>query len=248
MRAGLERHLGAAAATLVTVLALLPDGLDARGFTSKKTGKTIEAEIVSATGDKVVIRREDGKQFTVPVKTLSEDDQKFIAQWKEDNPNVNFRYRFDKKRLEKVGNGSNAAERWAYEIEIHNQGLEDVEGLEIKYTLFRTLRDRYARGKKNTTSEAAEGSAKIALIKRGNSGSATSKAITIQKRNSVSRSYSGRTITETYTKWNESLSGIRLSVYKDGKLLDTTEFGSTVPDGRNLSPSSGSRSFFNPPR
>jgi formylglycine-generating enzyme required for sulfatase activity len=48
------------------------------------TGKfSVTAELVEVRGDKVVLRREDGKQITVPLAKLSAEDQQFLTQRKE---------------------------------------------------------------------------------------------------------------------------------------------------------------------
>ena len=51
-----------------------------RIFTNK-SGRTIEARIVSSTGTKVTISRKDGKTFTIALSSLSEADQNYIQTW-----------------------------------------------------------------------------------------------------------------------------------------------------------------------
>jgi hypothetical protein len=51
-----------------------------RTFTNK-SGKKIEARIVSSEGSKVTIARKDGKSFTIPLSSLSEADQNYIQTW-----------------------------------------------------------------------------------------------------------------------------------------------------------------------
>ena len=54
---------------------------------SNKTGKKITARILSVAGNKVTIVREGGGQFTIPITALSEEDKRFIDEWKRANPN-----------------------------------------------------------------------------------------------------------------------------------------------------------------
>ena len=51
-----------------------------RTFTNK-SGKKIEARIVSSEGSKVTIARKDGKSFTIPLSSLSDADQNYIQTW-----------------------------------------------------------------------------------------------------------------------------------------------------------------------
>lgn len=56
--------------------------LSARTWTDTK-GRQLEADIVSKTGDSVTVSRsDDGKEYTIPLDTLSEADQAFVKSWK----------------------------------------------------------------------------------------------------------------------------------------------------------------------
>lgn len=59
---------------------LAPQGW-AGPFTDAK-GRVIEAEIVSVTADRVTLRREDGKAFTLEIARFSAADQTHIRAWK----------------------------------------------------------------------------------------------------------------------------------------------------------------------
>jgi hypothetical protein len=54
--------------------------MDAREFTGKN-GKKIEAEILSKTAREVELKLKDGRTLKVPLSSLSEGDQLFIATW-----------------------------------------------------------------------------------------------------------------------------------------------------------------------
>lgn len=58
--------------------------LSARQFTST-SGKVIDADISFVAGSKVTLRRENGKTVSVALKLFSDEDQKFILDWKEKN-------------------------------------------------------------------------------------------------------------------------------------------------------------------
>jgi len=65
----------------VAVLFLAPLSSAQREFTSSD-GKKLQAEITAASETEVTLKREkDGKDFTIPLDRLSEDDQKFVAAW-----------------------------------------------------------------------------------------------------------------------------------------------------------------------
>jgi hypothetical protein len=51
-----------------------------RDFTDPN-GNTITAEIVSATGSTVTMKRSNGRSFTTKISVFSEDDQKYIKEW-----------------------------------------------------------------------------------------------------------------------------------------------------------------------
>jgi hypothetical protein len=68
-----------------TALAILfgPAAAEARTFTSRN-GKTLEAEIVSATDKQVELKTPAGKTFNVPLSSLSDKDQLEIGIWREE--------------------------------------------------------------------------------------------------------------------------------------------------------------------
>ncbi len=53
----------------------------ARTFTNQ-AGKSMEADVVSVAGDKVKLKRADGKEYELPLSALSEADQAFLKEWK----------------------------------------------------------------------------------------------------------------------------------------------------------------------
>ncbi|WP_411847057.1 SHD1 domain-containing protein [Roseibacillus persicicus] len=67
---------------LILPLLLLATSLTAevRTWTSQ-AGSKIEAEVVEVAGDKVTLKRSDGKEITAPIASLSEADQKFLREY-----------------------------------------------------------------------------------------------------------------------------------------------------------------------
>jgi copper chaperone CopZ len=52
---------------------------ESRTWTDAESGKTIEGELVSVDGEKVTLKRADGKTFTLDASRFSAADQEFIA-------------------------------------------------------------------------------------------------------------------------------------------------------------------------
>lgn len=66
---------------LGTILALAPPCFAQREFTSND-GKKLRAEIVGASESDVTLKRTtDGKEFTIPLNRLSEEDQSVVEAW-----------------------------------------------------------------------------------------------------------------------------------------------------------------------
>jgi len=51
----------------------------ARTWTEAESGRTIEAELLSVSDDRVTLQRSDGRTVTIPVASLSETDREFVA-------------------------------------------------------------------------------------------------------------------------------------------------------------------------
>jgi copper chaperone CopZ len=65
--------------TLIGTLALpLSLSAESRTWTDAESGKTIEGELISVDGEKVTLKRADGKTFTLEVARFSAADQEFI--------------------------------------------------------------------------------------------------------------------------------------------------------------------------
>lgn len=65
---------------MACMVGLLSHSLEAREFKGRN-GKAIEAEIVSKSADKVMLKLASGKEVEVPLSSLSEGDQLYVAVW-----------------------------------------------------------------------------------------------------------------------------------------------------------------------
>ena len=86
--------------TFLAFALLLPLTTQARTWTSTD-GKTLEAKFVSATDSEVTLKRDsDGKQFTLPISRLSNDDQIFIKEQANAKPDEPAKAEAEKKAIE----------------------------------------------------------------------------------------------------------------------------------------------------
>ncbi len=113
-----------------------------RPFTNDN-GTVIEAELVSHKGDKVKLKRSDGKEFEVNPSIFSVEDEAYIKNWMVTNPaktNYNFKVATLKKKME--GNSVNMGYKrvtndlWSYVISVTNNSQDSVSNLTVKYRVF----------------------------------------------------------------------------------------------------------------
>lgn len=116
----------------------------ARVFTSSN-GQTMDAELVSHRGGKIKLRRADGREFEVAPNVFSTDDQLFIKEWMDKNPetvNYAFRLSADKEKTEgrtqDLGYKRVKNEKWAFRMKITNLSRDTVNNLKVKYRMFYT--------------------------------------------------------------------------------------------------------------
>ncbi|MFH1499015.1 MAG: hypothetical protein ABII82_14455 [Verrucomicrobiota bacterium] len=115
-----------------------------RTFTDQE-GRTIVAEIVSATDRTVKIRRDDGRVFEVPVMTFVLEDRKYIEAWlKEQSVQAApLRLRVEVSQSKKTvgrseGISSNTRMLEAgYRILIKNESAGPLDNLKIDYRVFK---------------------------------------------------------------------------------------------------------------
>lgn len=147
--------------SILALFTLMPAVAKPRTFTDQK-GRKIEAELVAVAGKKVTLRLTNGKDYTIPIGTLSKDDQFFVEVWADmekksgagkagesgkstpvipDNIDYQFEFEVDKKRTKKgsmgkVQSGEIRTDEWGFEVEVENRSRVTLEGLEMSYRIY----------------------------------------------------------------------------------------------------------------
>jgi hypothetical protein len=124
-----------------------------------KQGRSLKADVISVSGDKVKIKRDDGQTFELPLSNLSDDDQSRLKAWAkteaakslpDDALVVEFsrgKFETTKKDIEVklVGGGvvkdgmTVTEEKWGYAITLTNRTTQPIENLRTEYILFATV-------------------------------------------------------------------------------------------------------------
>lgn len=121
-------------------------------------GRSIRAQIVSATNDEVVIKREDGQTFTLQLSQLSEADQKMLRAYAKANPPKPAllpagalelqlsRGKFDTKVTKKtitlvngkiVKDGLHVIdEKWGYTVVLKSRANRELTDVRLDYVLY----------------------------------------------------------------------------------------------------------------
>ncbi len=115
-----------------------------RTFTDHE-GRTMQAEIISATDRDVKIRRDDGRVFEVPVMTFTLDDRKYIEKWLKEKKSeaTPLRIRVEVSQTKKtVGRDQSLSStsrqvEAGYRILIKNEASEALDGMRIEYRVFK---------------------------------------------------------------------------------------------------------------
>ena len=133
-----------ALAAVVTFAASPLANAQLRSFTNDN-GTVIQAELVSHKGDKVKLKRTDGKEFEVEPSIFSDDDEAFIKKWMSKTPaatNYNFKITTLKKKIEgtsvNMGYKRVKNDLWSYVISITNGSQDPVSKFTVKYRVFYT--------------------------------------------------------------------------------------------------------------
>ena len=132
---------------LVALGVLVAPPLSGRTFTNT-AGKSIEAEIVRATNTEVTLRLKNRRKATVPLNTLSKEDQDFVAAWLADEvPPLRFTPKMVKSNRDHRYSNSSSSSRQiqTYEMSVEVQNDQNALGLEESVMQFvlvgRSLRD-----------------------------------------------------------------------------------------------------------
>lgn len=224
---------------LIGVPALLADAPHV--FTSPD-GRTLEAEIVSATPDRVSLKTTAGVPIVAPINKFSPADQDFIGQWRKDHP-VEIKYKFaadyTKSKVSstkrKVSNTEITTEIWECNMKITNESGQTLEGVTADYVIFY---DQMDRGNKISQSKA--GKAELGTMK--------AQQQLVIKTDSVALS---TTILEggfyytdgTKTRQKDSISAMLININHDGnKVFSWASSG--VPKGAGAAAEGAKGSLF----
>lgn len=122
---------------------------EVRTFTSPD-GRTLQAEIVSATPDSVTLKLGSGQVMTAPLSKFSQQDQAYVGQWLKTAPKnpappaPDIRYDFAINfAKEKVGTRKSSAmnqtitqEEWICKMKINNRSGQTVDNVVANYMIF----------------------------------------------------------------------------------------------------------------
>lgn len=133
-------------AILAAISTLSASAAEVREFRNNK-GQVIKAEPVVVQGTNLTLKLENGKPATIPIKSLSREDQDFILRWMVHDPKA-LSYSFDCKSEEKGGAvekkesrlGKLETEERFYTVKINNRCQNPLDNLKVSYRIF--LEDR----------------------------------------------------------------------------------------------------------
>jgi hypothetical protein len=114
----------------------------ARTFTSPD-GRTLDAEIQSATAQNVTLQLAAGPVMTVPINKFSQADQAYITEWRKAHP-VTIRYDFSpsftksKTNTAKSSRGNEeiTTESWVCNVKLMNRSGQTLDKLKVNYEIF----------------------------------------------------------------------------------------------------------------
>ncbi|MES2735338.1 MAG: hypothetical protein V4672_03390 [Verrucomicrobiota bacterium] len=115
-----------------------------RTFTSPD-GRTLQADVQSATTDMVTLKLANGAPLTVQISKFSEADQTYIAEWRKANPTAikyNFATSFTKDKRDSSKSSRNNEEittdTWACNVKLANRSNQTLDGLKMDYEIYYT--------------------------------------------------------------------------------------------------------------
>jgi uncharacterized Ntn-hydrolase superfamily protein len=205
---------------LLTLFALPLCAEEARTFTNTK-GEKIQAGIISATDTHVELQIAGNKRFKVAQSTLSEDDRKYIAEWRKTHRHYKVQVLPVQKksisREEKDFGGAviKGNDCW-YAVELKNTEAEQLTGVRLEYIVYAAA---------DSGVKPLPGAAEVPPIAaRKSSQTATGKLFVPQKKEEF------RSGLSSVMRYSESgLAGVYLELFVDGKPAGSLKSG-TVPD------------------
>ncbi|MDB6134267.1 MAG: hypothetical protein JWM59_2510 [Verrucomicrobiales bacterium] len=216
----------------------------ARTFTAAD-GRTLEGEIVDAGDVQVTIRRTpDDKILNLAIANLSNQDQEEIVKWRASRASNKIILSATKNKVPtgaKTKNKQETAnlkvnaksEMWCWTITLKNATKHPVEGLELRYSQLVECKDRNqgaARGTAKKESRRGGGTLKVPPIAPFGSVTVQTDGIVVQALQATSASTSRtsggeRVTTVSTTKWDESLSGLGVSLFRGPDCITKWKMG-----------------------
>lgn len=108
---------------------------------TNREGKKITATIETVRAGQVFLSV-SGNRFQIPFASLSDDDQKFLKEWVEQNHDYRFEFRIkpvedvSARASERNGDTKIARSQWKYEVELRNLSGLAAKDLRIEYRVF----------------------------------------------------------------------------------------------------------------
>jgi len=155
-------------AVLICFISLCaPDSwAEPRTFTSPD-GRTLQADILSATPDTVTLKMSTGQTLVTPIARFSQEDQAHINAWRKQNPapiKYNFAASFtkEKKNTSKSSTGAEVitTDTWVCNMKIANRSGQTLEGVTVEYEVFYNILNRGQPVLQKLTGKAEAGTIK----------------------------------------------------------------------------------------
>jgi hypothetical protein len=184
-------------------------------FTSPD-GRTLEAEILSATPDRVSLKTTAGVPIVASIDKFIPADQEFIAQWRKDHPAA-IRYKFaadyTKSKVSSTKRKSNntevTTEIWECNMKITNESGQTLEGVTVDYVIYY---DQMDRG--NKISQTKVGKSELGVMKAQQQRVIKTDTVAL----STTLLEGGFYYTDgTKTRQKDSISAMQINLNHDGK-------------------------------
>lgn len=213
-------------ATAAVLLAWAPLQAASRTFTSID-GRTVDAEITSASNVQVTLKLADGRETVVPLNRLSPADQEYIATWITQNPQA-IRYSFvvDVTK-DKVSSAESKEEgltttrtKWLYHVKVTNRAPQAIEGLKLSYQIHYSDEE----GKAKST-EVRPGSVNLGPVAQGGTITADTEPVELITTRLDSGYYWKN---GAPSKQSDTLKGIAVTIEHQGKIVHEFVSGTSV--------------------
>jgi|GEM_PF-1263173 len=216
---------------LSIALLFLGESSFSREFTSQD-GRQVNGEILAHAGNQIILQI-GVKEFVVPAANFSLEDQQYIKEWIEKNPDAvrfKFGFFFDLEKERNEGSqgkapGSMTDDKlktipYTYEMIVFNREVADVADMEVRYEIYI---DDFVDIRRNAFTSMAVGGAKKARLETV-AGKFTVEKLTAGGRVDFFRSfdtefYIDRDAGRVDEAATDKVLGARLRLYVNGKMV-----------------------------